>query len=208
MRPKVLRSAIRGTPSWLGRAKRRQHGRESHGGRCVGRVEIRSRSLHGICRHRIRCRVVLYGILLHDVRPEPVRAGFSVPTIAAFAIHVIRNSGWALPVVSLLLCGFAFVYPHLGATRRAWAGACTAALLFTFATAGALRGRTAAREDMLDTSDKSAKRGIPEQVGGIAARLSGQRVHGLQALVAHQIDLLLFPTDIGGGLILGAQSQH
>ncbi|HEY7389812.1 MAG TPA: hypothetical protein VH640_14945 [Bryobacteraceae bacterium] len=84
---------------------------------------------------------------------NPIELDFSVPAIASFAIHVIRHSGWPLPVAAILLSLLALLYPRLGAARRAWAGGCVAILLFTFATVGALRGRSAAAADMFDTSN-------------------------------------------------------
>jgi len=77
---------------------------------------------------------------------------FSVPATAAFAVHMLRHSGWPLLLAGALFAGLALFYGKLGAARRTWAGVCIAILIFAVAAAGSLRGRALASEDMFDTS--------------------------------------------------------
>jgi hypothetical protein len=85
---------------------------------------------------------------------DPSELDFSVPATSAFAVHMFRSSGWPLLLAAVLFVPLAFFYGKLGAARRAWAGTCIAILLFAVATAGSLRGRGLAAEDMFDTSPR------------------------------------------------------
>ena len=85
---------------------------------------------------------------------NPSELDFSVPATSAFAVHMLRSSGWPLLLTAILFSGLAFFYGKLGTARRAWAGVCIAILLFAVATAGSLRGRGLAAEDMFDTSPR------------------------------------------------------
>ena len=85
---------------------------------------------------------------------NPSELDFSVPATSAFAIHMLRSSGWPLVLAAALLISLTFFYESLGSARRAWAGACIVILMFVVATAGSLRGRVLAAEDMFDTSPR------------------------------------------------------
>ena len=89
---------------------------------------------------------------------------FSVPATSAFAVHMLRRSGWPLVLAAVLFIGLAFFYGKLGALRRAWAGLCIAILLFAVATAGSLRGRKLAAEDMFDTSPRLPNVGFTSKI--------------------------------------------
>jgi hypothetical protein len=79
---------------------------------------------------------------------------FSVPATSAFAVHMLRNSGWPLSLAAVLLLCLALFSGRLGPWRRIWAGALIVILMFAVATAGTLRGRTVAEEDVLDSSSR------------------------------------------------------
>ena len=79
---------------------------------------------------------------------------FSVPVTSAFAVHMLRTSGWPMMVAIVFLAGLAVFYGKLGVARRAWTGAFMMVTLFVVATASSLRGRHLAAEDIYETSPR------------------------------------------------------
>jgi hypothetical protein len=105
---------------------------------------------------------------------NPFELDFSVPAISAFSIHMLRNAVWPLPAASVLLIVLLFWYKRLRGDRHTWVALCLAALLLTFATAGTLRGRALARQDMLETSSSLPNVGFVAKLKGLEPDCLGE----------------------------------
>ena len=84
---------------------------------------------------------------------NPLELDFSVPATAAFALHVLRTSGWQMGLFAVPF----LLYPFsrwLGAMFRIACAVCVGGLLFWVAWVGSERGRVLAKEDMLETSPR------------------------------------------------------
>ena len=83
---------------------------------------------------------------------NPLELEMPVPVVSTIAVHMLYDSPWAWPliVVGTLLAVLAIVFHRFHGIGRGWIVATVTVLLVLSATAGLVRGRQVANQDMLE----------------------------------------------------------
>jgi uncharacterized membrane protein YhaH (DUF805 family) len=83
---------------------------------------------------------------------NPLELDLSIPVVSTIAVYILYESVWPLFVTGALIAALALVTRRLHRVGRGWVVAALGILLLMVATAGVVRGRQGANQDMLEDS--------------------------------------------------------